>query len=143
MGNQEAKDPVAKARKKVAKAQNRYMKAVAKGERQIRNVRATVDERIAKAKAEFEMRASELAEAESAAALKEAQFESPEDTAKSLETPSKRSKRISTPVEAAVAVEAVQVATAPAETDIVAANGSSTSPKRDAKGRFIGAKSAH
>jgi uncharacterized membrane protein YccC len=64
MGKDGAKDPVAKARKKVARAQNRYLKAVAKGERQIRNVRALVDEQIARAKAEFELRANELADAE-------------------------------------------------------------------------------
>ena len=55
MGKSGKKDPVAKARKKVALAQNRYMKAVAKGEREIENVRAVADERIARAKAEFEM----------------------------------------------------------------------------------------
>jgi hypothetical protein len=64
MGKDTTKDPVAKARKKVARAQNRYLKAVAKGERQIRNVRALVDEQIARAKAEFELRANELADVE-------------------------------------------------------------------------------
>jgi hypothetical protein len=64
MGKSGKKDSVAKARKKVALAQNRYMKAVAKGEREIRNVRALADERIARAKAEFEMRAGELADIE-------------------------------------------------------------------------------
>ena len=64
MGKDGRKDPLTKARKKVARAQTRYMKAVARGEREIRNVRALADERIARAKAEFELKASELAEVE-------------------------------------------------------------------------------
>lgn len=68
MGKNGGKDPVARARKKVARAQSGYMKAVAKGEREIRNVRALADERIARAKAEFELRANELADVERSAA---------------------------------------------------------------------------
>jgi hypothetical protein len=59
-----------KARSAVARAQNRYTKAVAKGERQIRDVRALVDEKVARAKAAFELCANELAEAERAVAEK-------------------------------------------------------------------------
>lgn len=58
------KEGVDKARVKLARAQDRYMKAVAKGERVVRMARERADERIAKAKAEFEYRATQLAEAE-------------------------------------------------------------------------------
>jgi hypothetical protein len=64
VGKKKDKEPHLKARKKVARAQATYMKAVARGEREIRSVRAKVDERIARAKAEFEVQASELADLE-------------------------------------------------------------------------------
>lgn len=104
------RDPVAKARKKVARAQNRYLKAVAKGERQIRNVRALVDEQIARAKAQFEMRASELAEAEESPSLS-----SGETTVSNYE-------------QAAEMLEAAALEAAPAESEIVIPNGALTEP---------------
>jgi len=80
MGKSGVKDPVAKARKKVAQAQNRYLKAVAKGERQIRNARASADERIARAKAEFELRSQELSDVEHRVEVN-GNVSSPENTA--------------------------------------------------------------
>lgn len=64
------KQDVAKARKAVARARSRYTKAVAKGERQIRDVRALVDEKVSRAKAAYELRENELAETERAVAEK-------------------------------------------------------------------------
>jgi hypothetical protein len=121
MGKQGTKDPVAKARKKVAQAQNRYMKAVAKGERQIRNVRAHVDEKIARAKAQFELRAGELADVEQHA----------EGTPNGA---------TASPEKAADVVEMAATSTVQAEPAVVSPNGAQ--PKARPKAPRASAKSA-
>jgi colicin import membrane protein len=117
MAKQGKKDPLARAKRKVAKAQNRYMKTVAKGERQIRSVRAEVDESIARAKAEFEMRANQLAEIEQDIANKNAAAATAEEaanrvTAARQKPPAKKARAASaaTPEEAASRIAKVQQA---------------------------------
>jgi hypothetical protein len=130
MANQTAKDPLTKAKRKVAKAQNRYMKAVAKGERQIRNVRAEVDESIARAKAEFEMRAGQLAEIEQEVARKDAAAANAEEAATRVAKAQQKRPRNKaaprTPAEAAGAVAAASATAAKPAPEIVAANGNSS-----------------
>jgi len=142
MGKQNRRDPIAKARKNVAKSQTRYMKAVAKGERQIRNVRAAVDEKIARAKAEFELRASVLAEAEANAAKRKASDVTPERAADVVQKRSaQRGKKPSSPVEGAIAVETAELVANDSSGDTASANGAdhaSLTAKPDARGGAAG-----
>ncbi len=130
MANQTEKDPLAKAKRKVAKAQNRYMKAVAKGERQIRNVRAEVDESIARAKAEFEMRAGQLAEIEQEIARKDAAVATAEAAAgrvaKAEQKRPRKKANPRSPADAATAVQAARSASPRPDPDIIAGNGNSS-----------------
>lgn len=126
-------DLLTKARRQTLKAQKRYRKAVAKGEREVRDARALADARTTRARAEFEIHASNLVELESKAGTAEASTNGAKKAgkARTAAVPSE-----STDGGKAHAGDAAETELVKVPRPSRAAEQVSFVPTRDAKGRF-------